>query len=174
MSVPVISSRWVAALKPVIDRSRTWTVTAWAPRCRSPAPSTTSARAARRPSSSGEVESSAVKLIGAASLPRNGDAHRGTPEAGELLLLVAHRLAEQARPAEAGLVLVGGGALQLHQHLMLVDHVGEFESDPVGARPGDAGRDAGGAAIEDELGADGRHVPALDQRALAGEIAQPG
>ena len=60
----------------------------------------------------------------------------------------------------------------MDEQLVLVDHVIEFEPDPVARGPGDPRRDHGRAAHEHDLAADRRHLQAFDQRALARKVAQ--
>ena len=97
-----------------------------------------------------------------------------TPGAGELLLLVGSSISPNSRGRrKRGWFWSPVVRCELDQHLVLVDHVGEFEPDPVRAGPGDARRNAGRAASEHHLAADRRHRLAFDQGALARKIAQP-
>ena len=96
----------------------------------------------------------------------DGDA----PGLGDLALIFGHGLPEPG-PAEAfGLGLRALG--DVDQHLLLVDHVVEFQAEPILACPGDARRNRGRAADEGHLGADRRHPGAFDQGALARQVAQ--
>ena len=93
-----------------------------------------------------------------------------TPGMGDLALILRQSLLEPG-PAEAlGLGLGTPG--DVDQHFVLIDHVMEFEADAILARPGDARRNHGRAADENDLGADRRHLRAFDQRALARQVAQ--
>src|SRR4030095_1692201 len=105
------------------------------------------------------------------SVTRGGEADGHAPDPGQLAGVLRQLLVE-ARPPEALVTAIVRFALELDEHFLLVDHEHELEADAARADPGDPGRDDRPAADEGDLAADRRQGGALDQRALARQVAQ--